>query len=114
MATDPSARPGTPVRGSRSGRPIMALLDLLGRRLTLRVLWELRSGEATTFRELQERCGGASSSTLNTRLRELDDAGIVVHDDGYRLSESGAALTPVLLDLQGWAEDWARDLAHDA
>ncbi|HEV7693887.1 MAG TPA: hypothetical protein VGO52_23840 [Hyphomonadaceae bacterium] len=30
------------VRGSRTGRPIMALLDLLGRRWTLRVIWELR------------------------------------------------------------------------
>jgi len=29
------------VRGSRSGRPIMALLDLLGRRWTLRIIWEL-------------------------------------------------------------------------
>ncbi|RGP35061.1 transcriptional regulator, partial [Pseudotabrizicola alkalilacus] len=30
----PAAKPG--VRGSRTGRPIMALLDLLGRRWTLR------------------------------------------------------------------------------
>lgn len=29
------------MRGSRSGRPIMALLDLLGRRWTLRIIWEL-------------------------------------------------------------------------
>ena len=38
------ARPGRPVRGSRTGRPVMALLDLLGRRWTLRVLSELRDG----------------------------------------------------------------------
>jgi hypothetical protein len=41
----------------------MALLDLLGRRWALRVLWELRDGEALTFRELQARCGGVSSTT---------------------------------------------------
>jgi len=38
----PAPRPGRPVRGSRTGRPIMALLDLLGRRWVLRILWELR------------------------------------------------------------------------
>ncbi|HTO53257.1 MAG TPA: transcriptional regulator, partial [Myxococcota bacterium] len=40
----PTPRPGAAVRGSRSGRPIMAALDLLGRRWALRVLWELRNG----------------------------------------------------------------------
>ena len=42
-----AAHPGAPVRGSRTGRPVMALLDLLGRRWSLRVLWELRDGSAT-------------------------------------------------------------------
>jgi len=36
-------KPGTRVRGSRTGRPIMALIDLLGRRWALRVVWELRT-----------------------------------------------------------------------
>lgn len=106
----PSPRPGQPVRGSRSGRPIMALLDLLGRRLTLRVLWELRDGAACTFRELQERCGGASSSTLNRRLGELDDAGLVTHADGYQLTDLGTELLTVLAPMQGWAEQWADQL----
>ena len=59
-------RPGRPVRGSPSGRPIMALLDLLGRRWALRMLWELREG-GLSFRALQERCDGVSPSVLNTR-----------------------------------------------
>ena len=33
-----SPKPGRRVRGSSTGRPIMALLDLLGRRMTLRIL----------------------------------------------------------------------------
>ncbi len=48
----------------------MALLDLLGRRWALRVVWELRDGPLV-FRALQERCAGMSSSVLNQRLREL-------------------------------------------
>src|SRR6201989_774398 len=93
MARSNTPRPGRPVRGSATGRPIMALLDLLGRRWGLRVLWELRSGPVPSFRERQSRCGGVSSSVLADRLTELREAGIVERaDDGYRLSARGAEL----------------------
>jgi DNA-binding HxlR family transcriptional regulator len=99
--------PGRPVRGSATGRPIMALLDLLGRRWALRVLWELRSGSVPSFRELQSRCGGVSSSVLTDRLTELREAGIVERaDDGYRLSARGADLAEVMLLMAKWAADW--------
>ena len=55
----------------------MALLDLLGRRWTLRILWELRAGPVPTFRELQSSCDNTSSSVLAERLKELSTAGIV-------------------------------------
>jgi DNA-binding HxlR family transcriptional regulator len=58
---------GRRVRGSTSGR---ALLDLLGRRWALRVIWELRASPGPTFRELQARCDGVSSSVFAERLRE--------------------------------------------
>ncbi len=101
-------KPGRPVRGSDTGRPIMALLDLLGRRWALRVIWELRE-EALTFRELQTRCSGMSSSVLNQRLSDLRVAGIVeTGTDGYRLSEEGRGLLELYPPLQAWAERWAR------
>ena len=74
MARTP--RPGRPVRGSQTGRPIMALMDLLGRRWTLRVIWELRDGRLT-FRALQEACGGLSPTVLNQRVRELRESGLL-------------------------------------
>ena len=99
--------PGRPVRGSDTGRPVMALLDLLGRRWTLRVLWELRTGPIGSFRELQSRCGGVSSSVLADRLTELREAGIVERaDDGYRLSARGSELAEVVLLMARWAADW--------
>jgi DNA-binding HxlR family transcriptional regulator len=86
----------------------MALLDLLGRRWALRVGWELRDGEARSFRRLQEACDGASSSVLNERLRELRAAGVVQRDsDGYRLTPRGAELLELLLPLDVWAQTWA-------
>jgi DNA-binding HxlR family transcriptional regulator len=104
----PTPLPGRAVRGSRTGRPIMALLDLLGRRWALRVLWELRDELAPTFRELQERCGAVSSSVLADRLRELDEAAIVTRNDrGYILTAAGADLLGRLLPLDDWASRWA-------
>src|SRR2546423_6805961 len=98
--------PGRPVRGSATGRPIMALLDLLGRRWALRVLWELRSGPVPSFRELQSRCGGVSSSVLTDRLAELREAGLVERaHDGYRLSARGVGLAQVMLLIAEWAAD---------
>ena len=85
----------------------MALLDLLGRRWTLRVLWELHAGPVPSFRELQSRCGGVSSSVLTDRLGELREAGIVERaDDGYQLSARGAELGKTVLQLARWAADW--------
>jgi DNA-binding HxlR family transcriptional regulator len=96
------------VRGSRTGRPIMALLDLLGRRWALRILWELRESPAT-FRELRDRCGGVSPTVLNTRLQELREADIVEldADAGYRVTKHGAALLAALVPLHAWAQSWA-------
>lgn len=102
-------KPGARVRGSTTGRPIMALLDLLGRRWSLRVLWELRE-DALTFRVLQEKAGGLSPTVLNTRLAELRDAGIVTHDptSGYTLTPEGTELLKAFMPLHHWAERWAK------
>jgi DNA-binding HxlR family transcriptional regulator len=95
------------VRGSRSGRPIMALLDLLGRRWSLRILWELR--EATlTSRALREACDDASPTVLQARLSDLRQAGFVEHQpaSGYRLTDMGRELHGTFLPLHRFAERW--------
>jgi len=101
-------RPGVPVRGSASGRPIMAVLDLLGRRGALRMLWELR-GEALTFRALQDACGGLSPTVLNQRLAELREAGLLASgDEGYELTPIGRELLVAFEPLTRWAVRWKR------
>ncbi|TMB00676.1 MAG: helix-turn-helix transcriptional regulator [Deltaproteobacteria bacterium] len=98
--------PGRPVRGSRTGRPIMALLDLLGRRWALRILWEVRHGPLT-FRALRERCDGMSPSVLMQRLGELREAGIIeLGTDGYAATAEGRSLLHALAPLKDWAERW--------
>ena len=90
-------------------RPVMELLDLLGRRWALRVVWELRGDTGLTFRELQAASGDLSSSVLTDRLRELTEAGVVTRDEsGYVLTARGRELLELLLPLDAWARKWAR------
>jgi DNA-binding HxlR family transcriptional regulator len=88
----------------------MAAMDLLGRRWSLRILWELRDGPVGA-RALLERCDGLSSSVLYERLRELGDAGLLTKKDaGYELTAIGASLGRALAPLDAWARTWARTL----
>jgi DNA-binding HxlR family transcriptional regulator len=105
-------RPGSAVRGSRSGRPVMAALDLLGRRWSLRILWELRAG-ALGARALRERCDTMSSSVLYERVAELTAAGLVTRaeDGGYALTDIGRSLGDALGPLDAWARAWAEGSA---
>lgn len=105
-------QPGASVRGSRRGLPVMALLDLLGRRWALRILWELRNG-ALSFRALQDSAGGLSPSILNVRLKELRATGIVVATpSGYALSKAGDELLRRLAPVTAWASEWAAALGR--
>jgi DNA-binding HxlR family transcriptional regulator len=96
------------IRGSRTSRPIMVLLDLLGRRWTLRIVWELRE-EPRRFRELQDAIG-ASPTIINTRLAELREAKLVRLDEktGYRLTTLGEELLRLFLPLHAWSEKWVK------
>jgi len=100
----------TAVRGSRTGRPIMALLDLLGRRWTLRIIWELREDRALTSRALRTACDEASPTIMQARLSELREAGFVelVAGDGYRLTARGKELSENFQPLSRFAERWAK------
>jgi len=101
-------KPGAAVRGSTTGRPIMAALDLLGRRWALRILWELRT-EPLGARALRERCDSMSSSVLYDRLRELTEAGLIDRDreERYVLTDLGSALGVAIDPLNAWARTWA-------
>jgi DNA-binding HxlR family transcriptional regulator len=106
-------RPGQLVRGSTTGRPLMAAMDLLGRRWTLRILWELRDGPLGS-RALRSRCDAMSSSVLYQRLEELTHAGLLTRDDSgaYLLTDLGAALGPALGSLDAWARRWSASLQN--
>jgi DNA-binding HxlR family transcriptional regulator len=87
----------------------MVLLDLLGRRWSLRILWELR-GPPLTSRALRGACDEASPTVLQARLSELRQAGFVelVPGVGYRLTALGQELLETFLPLHRFAERWQK------
>ena len=91
------------------------LLELLESRYAIRVLWALRDGHAQTFRLLQDSIGGITPNTLNTRIKELREAGLLTHGDGgYIVTAIGADLLKRLGDLQTFAGKWATSQAKKA
>jgi DNA-binding HxlR family transcriptional regulator len=88
---------------------MLALLDLLGRRWALRILWELRA-EAASFQALHQRCDLMSTSVLSQRLSELRDARLIAKDqDGcYTLTDDGTRLLSRLDGIEEWTQQWAR------
>ena len=92
---------------TKENAAVSQLLALLEARYALRVLWALRDGHAQTFRLLQDSVGGITPNTLNTRIKELREAGVVSHGgDGYSLTLSGQDLLKRLSDLQAFAVKW--------
>jgi DNA-binding HxlR family transcriptional regulator len=97
-----------------TGRPLMAALDLFGRRWALRVIWELHRG-ALGFRSLRQNCDDMSSSVLRQRLTELLDARLICQlpDMRYALTPLGESAHKALLPLDRWAHQWSEQLASD-
>ena len=81
-----------------------AALDLLGRRWSLRLVWELRR-DTIAFSELRARTG-ISPSVLSTRLAELSAAGVIERDPTrrYRLTGEGRELARLLYEINRWAQ----------
>jgi DNA-binding HxlR family transcriptional regulator len=94
---------------------MLALLDLLGRRWALRILWELRL-EPASFQALHRRCDSMSTSVLSQRLAELSDAQLIVknHAASYALTEAGALLLGRLDGIDEWTQEWARTIRSAA
>ena len=97
---------------STRSHPIMELLDLLGKKWQLRILWELSKSDHT-FRELQTACGDLSPTLINRRIKELQDAGLLEKREpsGYGLTHLGEELIAYLGPLNNWSKKWARTKA---
>jgi DNA-binding HxlR family transcriptional regulator len=102
------------MEGRTYGDPcgVARALDVVGERWALLVVRELLLGPKR-FTDLHRGLGGASQNVLSQRLRELEAAGIVrrrrlgppARASAYELTERGAALEPILVELGRWGRD---------
>lgn len=98
---------------ARDSVALKQLLSLLESRYAIRVLWALKDGHPQTFRLLQDSIGGVTPNTLNTRIKELRQAGLMAHGhDGYIVTPSGADLLRRLADVPAFASRWAASQAR--
>jgi DNA-binding HxlR family transcriptional regulator len=85
-------------------------LDLVGDRWTLLIVRELLLRGPSRFTDLKNGLPGVATNLLSVRLKELEEAGLVSREEApppvatalYSLTESGAALQPVLKALARW------------
>ena len=106
-------RPGKAVRGSKSGQPIMALFDLLGRNWSMGIIWILSEQGPLNFRQLQARCESVSPTTLNIRLKELTEALFIERmEGGYSVTALGRELFALMKPVGKLAKKWGTKLKH--
>lgn len=92
--------------------PVAYALDVVGERWTLLIIRDLFRHGPLRFQQFELRLPGIAPSTLSTRIRFLEEKGIVesrlyeTHPPRpeYFLTESGRALGPVLKALFNWGE----------
>jgi DNA-binding HxlR family transcriptional regulator len=107
MATEPD----TDDLEWRSVCPVSSALDVLGDKWSLLIVRDLIVNGTRTYSEFLESAEHISTNILAARLRLLTCLGIIersnahgaARNNGYRLTESGAALRPVLDEFGKWS-----------
>jgi len=99
--------------------PIAKATELLGERWMLLILRELFLG-SHRYSELQRGLSRISPSLLTKRLKELEQAGIVLRKSqrdrrgrDYYLTPAGKELEPLIENLAVWGMRWARGQLRD-
>ena len=95
--------------------PVAHALDVVGERWTLLIIRDLFLLGPRRFQQFEKRLPGIAPSTLSTRIRFLEEKGIIssrlyeTHPPRpeYFLTEKGRALGPVLKALLNWGEKYS-------
>lgn len=100
------------MRGYGQFCPLAKASEVLGERWTLLIIRELAVG-SETFSDVRKGVPLMSPSLLSSRLKSLEDAGIIQRQTQnanirYYLTPAGEELTPILLQLGSWGHRWVR------
>ena len=94
--------------------PVELSARIIGQKWTLQIVNHLIHDGALRFCELQEALGGVNPSTLSSRLKMLEEAGIVERIQRstvpphveYSLTARGSSLNPVIVAVRNWGNRW--------
>lgn len=94
--------------------PVDEAARIIGQKWTLQIVHHLLDRPTCRFCELQEALGGVNPSTLSSRLKMLEEEGLVhrvqvsaipPHVE-YSLTEKGAELRDVIAAITRWSNTW--------
>lgn len=94
--------------------PVEVAARIIGQKWTLQIVRTLLDCRSSRFCELQDALGGVNPSTLSSRLKMLEDEGLIrrvqvsaipPHVE-YSLTEMGCQLECVIREISKWSRSW--------
>ena len=94
--------------------PFEALMDTVGGKWKMLILWRLNLHDFLGFSELQRLTGGATTKVLSDQLKELEKYGFIQRIAypeipprvEYHITDLGKSLWPVLVSMQEWSIEY--------
>ena len=94
--------------------PVELSARIIGQKWTLQIVNHLIHHGTLRFCELQEALGGVNPSTLSSRLKMLEEEGIVQRTQlsavpphvEYILNLNGSSLNPIIAAVRNWGNRW--------
>lgn len=108
-------------REFRCNCPFTSALDVLGDKWTLVIIKQMLVEDMETFKDFIESDEAIATNILSNRLKLLEELDIVrktkrpdnKKTNLYLLTEKGLALTPILVELAQWSDQYLRDVHPD-
>ncbi len=94
--------------------PVEIAARIIGQKWTLQMLHHLLDAPPLRFCELQDALGGMNPSTLSSRLKMLEEEGLVERTQlsavpphvEYTLTDKGQQLRGVIHEIRQWSAIW--------
>lgn len=94
--------------------PVEPAARIIGQKWTLQIVYYLLDGKSVRFCELQHELGGVNPSTLSSRLKMLEEEGLVERTQisnipphvEYTLTDKGRSLENVIRAVIQWCNNW--------
>jgi DNA-binding HxlR family transcriptional regulator len=98
--------------------PFTSALDVLGDKWMLVIVKQMLVDGKETFKGFTESDEAIATNILSTKLRLLEELGIIIKTKRpnnkktnlYLLTDKGLALTPILVELATWSDNYLRDV----